>query len=188
MVGILIDLMDKPTDHGFQSFFLSKGSLTMVFPKSWLMGLLIAALPLGALADPLPYGAKTPTASQVRSAYIGKTEKWDADCSGGIYFGANNQARAWCAQSGDSLGAGEWTVDAYGRMCHNLTWYWPNNGRAGSSPGEKSCVLHVADRFDRIWRSYPGQSEWWPVKGDASLSSGYVFQNQVVALKRKLGI
>jgi len=156
--------------------------------KSWLACCLIAAVPVAAMADPLPYKAKTPAPSQVIAAYIGKTEQWDADCDGGIYFGPNNQARAWCAQSSDSLGAGTWTVDSYGRMCHNLTWYWPNNGRAGSSPGEKSCIQHVVDRFDRVWRSYPGQSEWWPVKGDASLTRGYIYQNEVAGLKKKLGI
>jgi|TARA_R100000935_G_scaffold56513_2_gene88230 hypothetical protein len=156
--------------------------------KRSLIGLLITALPVGAIADPMPYGARTPTPSQVMTAYIGKTEKWDADCNGGIYFGANNQARAWCAKSPDSLGAGRWYTDAYGRMCHELTWYWPNNGRAGSSPGEKSCVLHVVDRSDRVWRSYSGQAEWWPIKEDFSLTPGYTFQNQVRALRRKLGL
>ena len=160
----------------------------MSFRKNWLVGLLIMALPVSAAADPLPYGARTPEPRQIIAAYVGKTEKWDADCQGGIYFGSNSQARAWCAQSGDSLGAGEWTVDTYGRMCHNLKWYWPNNGRAGSSPGETSCILHVVDRFNRVWRSYPGQTEWWPIKGDGTLTRGYTYQREVLALKNKLGI
>ncbi|MFG6665246.1 DUF995 domain-containing protein [Sulfitobacter sp. 916] len=156
--------------------------------KSSLFSLFVAALPAGAIADPLPYGAKTPTPNQVMAAYIGKTEKWETNCNGGIYFGANNQARAWCANSPDSLGAGKWYADAHGRMCHDLSWYWPNNGRAGRSAGEISCVQHVVDRFDRVWRNYPGQTEWWPVKGDASLTRGYTFQSQVLALKSRLGL
>jgi hypothetical protein len=161
---------------------------SMLSRKSRLAWLLVAALPVSALADPLPFGAKTPAPSQIIAAYIGKTEQWGGDCDGGIYFGPNNQARVWCAQSSDSLGAGSWTVDEYGRMCHDLTWYWPSNGRAGSSPGEKSCILHVVDRFDRVWRSYPGQTEWWPVKGDPNLIRGYIYQNEVLALKNKLGV
>ena len=156
--------------------------------KTWIVRVFFAVLPVSAIAEPLPNGAKTPTAAQVMSAYIGKTAIWDEGCEGGIYFGPNNQARAWCAQESESLGVGKWTVDAYGRMCHDLTWYWPNNGRAGSSPGEASCIQHVADRFGRIWRSYPGQTEWWPVKGDATLVRGYTYREQIMTTKRKLGI
>lgn len=160
----------------------------MAFGKRSLIGLLVTVLPVGASADPMPNSAGTPTPSQVMAAYIGKTEKWEADCNGGIYFGANNQARAWCANSPDSLGAGQWYADAYGRMCHDLTWYWLNNGRAGSSPGEKSCVQHVVDRSGHVWRSYAGETEWWSLKGASSLTPGYTFQSQVRALRSRLGL
>lgn len=147
-----------------------------------------AVLPCWAVADPLPNGAKTPTPEQVMAVYIGKTAIWEDNCGGGIYFGPNSQARAWCAQNSDNLGAGKWSVDSYGRMCHELTWYWPNNGRAGRSAGEISCIQHVVDRHNRVWRNYPGEAEWWPVKGDTTLVRGYTFRNDILATKRKLGL
>jgi hypothetical protein len=149
---------------------------------------LLAIVPTASIADPMPSGAKNPTPSQIEAAYIGRTDLWTTDCAGGIYFGANNQARAWCSESRDSLGAGTWSVDNYGRLCHELTWYWPNDNRAGSSPGDKTCVQHVVDRSGHVWRSYPGQSEWWPVSSDAGLVPGYKFQGEVVATQRRLGL
>jgi len=156
--------------------------------KAWLACVVLATVPFCAIADPLPHGARTPTPQQIMAVYVGKTAIWDENCGGGIYFGSNNQARAWCAENSESLGAGEWRVDAYGRMCHDLTWYWPNKGRAGRSAGEKSCIRHVVDRFDRVWRSHPGQTEWWPVNDDPNLVRGYMFRNDIIATKRKLGI
>lgn len=149
---------------------------------------MIAVLPTASIADPLPSGAKTPRPDQVEAAYLGRTDLWTTDCSGGIYFGGNNQARAWCGENSDSLGAGMWGVDSYGRLCHELTWYWPNGNRAGSSLGDRTCVQHVVDRAGRVWRSYPGQTEWWPVNSDAGLVPGYKFQNEVLATKRRLGL
>ncbi|NUH63725.1 DUF995 domain-containing protein [Sulfitobacter sp. S0837] len=156
--------------------------------NAWLARIFLAALPVSAMADPLPPGARTPAPQQIMAAYMGKTAIWTENCEGGIYFGPNNQARAWCAQNNTSLGAGKWSVDAYGRMCHELTWYWPNNGRAGRSAGESSCIQHVVDRFDRVWRNYPGQTDWWPVKGDPNLVRGYTFRDEISATQRKLGI
>ncbi len=156
--------------------------------KTWLASILILALPISATADPLPYGAKTPAPKQIIAAYMGKTALWEKDCEGGIYFGPNEQARAWCAQKSEVLGAGKWTVDAYGRMCHNLTWYWPNNDRAGSSAGERTCIQHVVDRFGRVWRRYPGQAEWWPIKGDSTLVRGYTYRKETAAAQKKLGL
>lgn len=160
----------------------------MFCPKSLLACTFFAIVPFYSVADPLPSSAKSPTPAQVFGAYLGKTAIWDENCGGGIYFGPNQQARAWCAQNSESLGAGKWSVDAYGRMCHELVWYWPNNGRAGRSAGEKTCIQHVVDRSGRIWSNYPGEADWWPVEDNPNLVRGYTFQSEILATKGMLGL
>ncbi len=154
----------------------------------FVTAILIAATPIVALADPMPRAAQIASSGQVARAYVGKTDPWDKDCSGGIYFGSNGQARAWCAENSDSLGAGSWTADNQGRLCHQLTWYWPNGRRAGTSVGEYSCISHVVDRRGKLWRSWPNDSEWWPMDGESSLIRGYKFQSNVRQTRAKLGL
>ncbi len=148
----------------------------------------LACAPISALADQKPLGARAASAGQIAKAYLGKTEMWNTDCSGGIYYGGNGQARAWCGDKAGNLGAGRWSADNNGNMCSELTWYWPGNGRAGASQGEKSCVAHVVDIFGGIWRSWPGDPEWWPMNGSPDIVEGYKFQNEVSRTQRKLGL
>lgn len=139
-------------------------------------------------ADPLPSGAKTPQASQVTAAYLGRTELWENDCGGGIYFGPKGQARAWCATNPNEFAAGTWSVDAYGRMCHSLQWYYRSQGRVGSSAGDQACITHVSDRRGRIWRKWPRSDEWWLLEEGEGVRRGYLFQDRVQAAKRMMGI
>lgn len=149
---------------------------------------LLMASAVAAASDPLPYGAKTPTAQKIEAAYLGKTGLWKTNCNGGIYYGPGGTARAWCADESESLGAGPWSVDNYGRLCTDLIWYWPDEKRAGSSPGGHECILHVEDRWGYLWRNWPPSNDWWPMSKDKTLVRGYRFQTDVLRTKSRLGI
>ena len=149
---------------------------------------LVSYTSLNAAADVLPAGARTPAPAQVVSAYVGRTDLWKDDCGGGVYYGPNSTSRAWCQSSPSGFAAGSWTVDQFGRMCQQLTWYWSSNGHSGSSLGDHSCINHVVDRKGRIWRNWPGDKEWWPLGADSDLVGGYVFQEKVLRAKRGMGI
>lgn len=155
------------------------------------LSIALSALLLGTLslsADPLPSGAKTPDAGKLAAAYLGRTELWESDCGGGIYFGPKGQARAWCATNPEGFAAGTWSVDAYGRMCHHLLWYYKSGSRVGSSAGDPACITHVSDRRGRIWRKWPQSDEWWLLEEGEGVRRGYLFQDRVQAAKRRMGI
>ncbi|MGJ8626114.1 MAG: DUF995 domain-containing protein [Sulfitobacter sp.] len=144
--------------------------------------------PFETSADPKPRGAKIASSDQITRAYAGKTDLWENDCDGGIYFGGKQQARAWCAEKSESLGAGTWSTDSQGNLCYGLTWYWPNGSRAGASKSENACISHVVDRAGKIWRSWPNDTEWWPLTGSASIVRGYKYQSEVRRTQSNLGI
>ncbi|WP_293572726.1 DUF995 domain-containing protein [Phaeobacter sp.] len=145
------------------------------------------AVPAASVADPLPRGAKIANPQKIAKIYSGKTELWTNNCGGGVYFAPNGQARAWCADQGENLGAGTWAVDANGRMCQDLVWYYPDSGRAGASANDRSCISHVVDRWGVVWRSWPNDPEWWPMDKNAGFVRGYKFQAQVGQTRSKLG-
>jgi hypothetical protein len=145
-------------------------------------------LPAQLSADPLPPGAKTPDAPAIAAAYLGRTELWESDCGGGIYFGPNGQARAWCATKPEVFAAGTWAVDTFGRLCHELRWYVQSGGGPISSPGDRTCTTHVSDRRGRLWRKWPQSNEWWLMQEGDGMRRGYLFQEQVRSAKRMMGI
>lgn len=153
-----------------------------------LAAIVFLSVPAMSFADALPKGAQPANPQKVASAYVGKTDLWDTNCNGGIYFSANSQVRAWCSDNSNNLGAGTWSVDDQGRLCHQLTWYWPNGSRAGSSIGDRSCISHVVDRFGKLWRSWPSDPEWWPMGRNSSLVKGYKFQSDVRQTRENLGL
>lgn len=149
--------------------------------------ILISSICTVALADAKPKGWKPASPTKIAKAYAGKTDIWDTGCSGGIYFAPNNEARAWCAESSDNLGAGTWSVDNKGQVCQNITWYWPNNERAAASDSDILCISHVVDRTGRMWRSWPNDPEWWPMGRSSGLVKGYKFQTNVLQARSELG-
>ena len=168
---------------------IGEGLLPMSMAKSFLLSVaLLVSTAVAASSDPMPRGAKIPSPEKVESAYVGKTGLWGDDCNGGIYYGPGGQARAWCADASESLGAGPWTVDDHGRLCTNLIWYWPNGSYAGSSPGTYDCIMHVEDGLGFLWRSWPSSDEWWPLLRDPNHVSRYRFQSEVRETKSRLGI
>jgi hypothetical protein len=156
-----------------------------VLRTAYLSSILLLSLAAPSVADPMPRGAKPAQPQKIAQAYAGRTDIWEEGCNGGIYFSPNWQARAWCAESSDNVGAGSWRVDESGRLCQSLNWYWPNGTRAGVSAGEELCISHVVDRWGKMWRNWPGDAEWWPME---RLPKGYKFQSDVQQARARLGI
>lgn len=141
-----------------------------------------------ALPENAPGAGERADPQQVARLYAGKTDLWGGDCGGGIYFSPEMQARAWCRASPDAFGAGSWSVDAQGRICHTLTWYWADGGGAPESgEPETSCVEHAEDSRGRIWRRWPGDPDWWRMQNSALPVQGYKFRRQVSAARKATG-
>lgn len=158
------------------------------FALSAVCALTLSALPAVTHADPKPRNARPAPVEKVIKAYSGKTDLWSTGCEGGIYLAPNNQARAWCSENPENLGAGDWTVSYDGTLCQNLKWYWPEGGRAGSSAEESLCISHVVDNWGNLWRNWPGDAEWWPITlSSDNMKRGYVFQNEVQQARGQLG-
>lgn len=156
---------------------------------------LLGTIPTFVLADPKPRSAKPAPPQLIASIYAGNTDIWAEGCNGGIYYSSNRQARAWCGENSDSLGAGEWKVDPQGRVCHQLFWHWPDGNRAGKSLGEETCISHVVDRWGTVWRSWPNDPQWWPLAGKRSgikkysgMKKGYKFHSNVKEVRSRLGL
>ena len=142
-----------------------------------------------AQADTKPRGAQLASPEKIAAAYSGKTDLWQDNCGGGIYFSPNNLARAWCEKDADVVGAGTWSIDDAGRLCQKLNWYYPDsNGGAGKSEGERNCINHVVDRWGKLWRNWPGDTEWWPVDSSSGLVRGYKFRSNVEQAESRAGL
>ena len=152
-----------------------------------LAAFVLMIAPIETVADPKPRNAKIASSDKIVRAYAGRTAPWDEGCDGGIYFGGNAQARAWCAQNSESLGAGTWSANSQGELCYELTWYWSDRNRIGSSLDERICISHVVDRVGRVWRSWPNEPEWWPMDRSGGMVRGYKFKNEVRQTRNKLG-
>lgn len=141
-------------------------------------------------ADPKPKGAKNAPAQVVANALAGKTSLWKS-CKGGIYFGPNWQATAWCSKKGDAVGLGTWKVNSKGRVCHDLTWYWQDGNKVGSEHKpvtKENCDDHVIAPDGAIWRSWGGEKDWWKLTGSKSFVKGFKFKRKTSRLRKKLGV
>lgn len=156
-------------------------------------GIIISAIlmsaPSIASADPQPKNAQPASAAKIAKAYAGKTDLWETDCGGGIYFGPNGQARAWCADNPNVLGVGTWSADDTGQLCHKLRWFArQGSSRATSGPVETTCIAHLDKRWGDLYRSFPGDNEWWALNEFSGLTRGYKYQANVKAARAKLGL
>ena len=142
-----------------------------------------------AMANSLPPGTRAPTADQLAAAYAGKTDLWPDNCGGGIYYGANGTAKAWCRTNSENFASGQWSITSDGRLCTDLNWFWPNpNGGAGSSSGGINCILHASGPTGGLWRSWDGK-DWWKMRPSTSgLKSGYVFRGDIERTRQRLGL
>ena len=152
--------------------------------------LMFAVGSLGAGADPKPSGAKAANPQVIANYHAGKTHIWK-NCKGGIYYGSNWQAQAWCERDGKAVGLGTWKVDGRGKICHELTWYWKGKDGVGSRTPEvteENCHEHLVDGIGTIWRSWGGEKDWWPLAGTKSLVKGFKHKSKVSRLRNQLGV
>lgn len=152
-----------------------------------LPAIFLMAVPAAVPADPMPTGAQTPSLQKVEMAYTGKTDLWQGECDGGIYYASGGQVRAWCAQNSESLGAGTWRVEPDGRMCFQLTWYWREGDETKAATDETECISHVVTRGGKLWRNWPENADWWPLDRYSGLVRGYEFMENVRRTREVLG-
>lgn len=146
---------------------------------------LASAVP--AFAGDAPSTGVRADPQKVARLYAGRTDLWGGTCGGGIFFSPDMQARAWCSASPEAFGAGSWSIDTEGRLCHTLRWYWPDGGKPGAGAAERSCVEHAEDARGRIWRRWPGDPGWWRMKNTDQPVRGYRFKRQVAAARGAAG-
>lgn len=145
----------------------------------------------GVQADPKPKGAKNADPQTIANFHAGKTHNWKS-CKGGIYYGGGWEAQAYCNREGPAIGIGTWRVNAKGRICHDLTWYWQSgDGSVGSKKDpvtDNECTDHVVSPDGTIWRSWGGEADWWRLKTSKSMVKGFKHKAKVNRLRRKLGV
>lgn len=167
------------------------------FMKNFAKILCSAALlsaPSITLADPKPEGAQRADPQTVANFYIGKSHKWNS-CNGGIYFDSNWEARAYCNRDGPSVGMGKWIIYSDGKLCNDLTWYWPEGDGVGSKKEgitDRDCFDHVIDSNGDLWSRWQGEKNdpnaWWKRQGNRNIVKGDAFRREVKRLRRKLDI
>ncbi|MCA0929031.1 DUF995 domain-containing protein [Ruegeria profundi] len=140
-----------------------------------------------AWADPKPRGAKAADPNRVVELYRGKTQIWNV-CGGGLYYGTNGQASAWCRKHKHIVALGTWRVDRNARVCREIIWHWPEGESIRSKSDGVVCIEHVVAPDGSIWRSWPDESEWWSMSGDRGLLKGDRFKSQKKRRARKMGL
>lgn len=161
--------------------------LKQLFTAATALAIFIAPAP-GAMADPKPKGGKRVSAQTVANLYAGKTQLWKQTCKGGIYYGPNWQAMAWCSSHPSDVGVGKWSVDRNGRVCDELNWYWQQGSEVGSKKGDKSCISHLTDSEGTMWRNWSNDKDWWRLPDPKHLLKGFKFKYKVNRNRRKLGV
>lgn len=145
------------------------------------------ALPENAAADPKPKGAKAPTAQSVGQIYAGNTSNWKS-CKGGIYFGANGKAQAYCAKGNGSVGLGKWSLNSKAQVCYDMTYYWNEGGSVSSKKEPRECMSHLVDSDGQLWVNWTGYSDWWRFDAKKSVAKGFKYKQKHQRLVKKLGL
>jgi hypothetical protein len=80
-----------------------------------------------AQADPKPKPSAALSAQVVANTYAGRMQVWKS-CKGGVYFGGNWEAVAYCSKNKNSVGVGTWnTKGRQGLLSNNMAFCkrWP---------------------------------------------------------------
>lgn len=144
----------------------------------------------GAFADPKPKGAKPTDSQTVANFYAGTTRVWSSCNGGGIYFGGGWEAKAYCNKNSPSVGWGEWSVKR-GVLCHDVKWYWKEDGAVKVHQGKIDCIAHVTDPEGQIWRRWNDDADWWrlqDIKKDKKAAKGFKFKNKFERTRKKKGV
>lgn len=153
----------------------------------------ISALVVSATAvnaDPKPKNAKATDSQTVANFYAGTSRVWSTCNGGGVYFGAGWEAKAYCNKNSPSVGWGTWSV-RNGVICHDLVWYWKEDGQTKTHKGDQGCIAHLTDAEGTIWRRWNDDKDWWrlqPIKDDKKASKGFKFKSKFNRTKKKKGV
>lgn len=165
------------------------------FKKIISTALVLSSVAVMAKAEPLPDGAKKAPPQMVANFYAGKSQTWRSCNGGGIYYGGGWQATAYCNDQGPSIGIGTWSVDRNGRICHDLTWYWPDGGGVGSS--DKPVTAENCDDIalapdGMLWARWVKEKNksdaWWRLNDSDNIDKGNKYKRKFDRLRRKLGV
>lgn len=168
----------------------------MFFQKSLFAAVIIAtSAATPSLADGKPKGAKKAPAQQVANFYAGKTQTWKSCNGGGIYYGGQWQAQAYCNKNTPSVGIGTWSVNAQGRICHDLTWYWREDGKVKSNHkpvGPRNCDDVALAPDGNMWARWVHEKSksdaWWNLTQSENVQSGNKLKGKINRMRRQFGI
>lgn len=148
--------------------------------------LLTATLP--AQADPKPRPSKALSAQVVANKFVGTMQVWKS-CQGGIYFGGNWEAVAYCGQHKKSVGVGKWTTRG-GKICYEMTWHFVKNGTQQTKVNPMKCEVEmVSDKDGQVWHSWSSDKDWWRgFPRDKNFSKGSKYKRQIAKLRKQYGV
>lgn len=141
-----------------------------------------------AFADPKPKPAKAASAQVIANKYAGRMHVWKS-CKGGVYFGSNWEAVAYCSKHKNSVGVGQWSTQG-GKLCRKITWYFVKNGQLSTKPEEVKCdVQMVTDQDGQVWHNWENDSDWWRgFPKEKSFPKGSKYKRQISKLRKKYGV
>lgn len=176
------------------AFISSPLQISAKLRRSFKSRLALAALALAlgtgsaAVADPKPSQAKAISAQVMANKFAGRTHVWKS-CKGGVYFGSNWEAVAYCGKHKNSVGVGQWSTQG-GKLCRKITWYFVKGGQLQSKPEEVKCDLQmVTDQDGQFWHNWQNDSDWWRgYPKDKSFPKGNKHKRQINKLRQKYGV
>jgi hypothetical protein len=137
-------------------------------------------------ADPKPAGSKPWDAQSIANYYAGKSEVWK-NCKGGVYYDGGWVAQAYCNKDGESVGVGTWNVKN-GKVCHQLTWNWPQGDGVGTKDDKAYCRNLVVAPDGVVWLNWGEDNEWWRLENQDSIVKGFESKRNVNKWRKKLGV
>lgn len=157
-----------------------------------ILALAVLSVSLGiggaALADPKPKHAKAASAQMIANKYAGRMHVWKS-CKGGVYFGSNWEAVAYCSKHRNAVGIGQWSTQG-GKLCHKITWYSVKDGKLSTKPKEMKCDVHMlTDQDGQVWHSWESDTDWWQgFPREEHFTKGNKYKRQVRRLRKKFGV
>ncbi|WP_139816234.1 DUF995 domain-containing protein [Planktotalea arctica] len=149
-------------------------------------GLMLTLAP--AHADPKPRPATALSAQVVANKFVGHMQVWKG-CKGGIYFGGNWEAVAYCGDNKDTVGIGSWNTKG-GKICYQVTWYFVKTGQLSQKQRPAKCeVAMVSDKDGQVWHSWESDSDWWRgFPREKHFAKGNKYKRQIAKLRKKYGV
>ena len=164
--------------------------MSIINKLPFVAGAVLIAFATSGAADPKPKNSKAADSQAVANFYAGTSRVWES-CKGGVYFGGQFEAQAYCDKGTPSVGLGKWSVKG-GVICTDLIWHWKDGDGVGSKPSDnRDCIAHIVDSEGTMWRRWNDDKDWWRVqdiKADKKAAKGFKFKSKVNRMRRKLGV